>query len=253
MFSLRRLLCEQRWHRPGIDPLTMTLLVLFVFHVVVTLAGGYVKNETFYHVVGLSRPEIFSGKVWQIVSYALLHGDWSHFLLNGLMIYLIGGRIVHILGGKSFLKIFLGGVLVGGLFHLLMQPALPVGEATVVANAPLVGASAGAMALLIALTTLSPQSRMWPLPVSARNLKWGILISTVLFYLITPGLSLPVFSEIGHLVVEGQMEAVFQVSHICHLGGAVWGGFVAWRILRTPITLADLERDRARREGNMAA
>lgn len=239
--------------RPGLDALTLTCLMLLGCYVVTSFLGGYAANAELYYEVGLTRPGVLMGKVWQVGTYALLHGNWTHFLVNGLMIYLLGGKVVHILGGRMFLKIFWGGVLLGGGFHLVLQPALPLGLAGEVVNAPLVGASAGAMALLLALTSLSPQSRMWPLPVSGRNLQWGILISAALLYLCTPGLRLPLFSQIGAWAVSHQLAEIFQMAHACHFGGGVWGLFVAHRLLGKPITLAGLQKDRAKRDAEMAA
>ena len=51
---------------------------------------------------------------------------------------------------------------------------------------PLVGASGIAIGLLIALTTVSPDSKMFPLPVRARNLRNGIILGTVILLLMIP-------------------------------------------------------------------
>ena len=114
--------------------------------------------------LGLSRAAFLSGKIWQIASYGLVHGGWWHAGLNALCVWVIGARVEHIAGHRTMLRATLAGVLGGGLGHLLLGGA-----------GLLVGLSGGCMALLLLTTTLSPQSRMMPLPVSGRSLGLGLL------------------------------------------------------------------------------
>ena len=104
------------------------------------------------------------------------------------------------------------------------------------------------MALLMALVSLSPDSRMWPLMVSGKNLGRGLMFSTLILFLLTPGLKIPILQAVGEwLAFSGGMAPLFQASHICHLGGGMIGMFCAHRLLR-PVSLKDLQRDRKRRE-----
>ena len=162
----------------------MLCLVLIVVQVVVSLLGGFAKVPQVFEWFGLRREGLMEGRIWQLGTHALLHGNWIHFVMNFLVIALIGGRVYHIMGGRGFGVIFGGGVLVGSVFHLAFHPAQPMGFAGEIVNAPLVGASGGAMALLIALTALSPESRMWPVPVSGKNLGRGILLAAILLFTI---------------------------------------------------------------------
>lgn len=157
---------------------------------------------------------------------------------------------MHILGARAFAKIFFVGVLVGGMLHLLFYPRYPVGEDFSAAYIPLVGASGGLMALLMVITSLSPDSRMWPIMVSGRNLGRGLLLSTLILFLLTPGLKIPILSGMGKWLVQaGDLGVIFQISHICHFGGGVVGILYARRLLRSPVSLEDLRRARKRREG----
>ena len=80
-------------------------------------------------------------------------------------------------------------------------------------DAPLlVGLSGGCMGLLLLLTTLSPQSRMMPLPVSGKSLGLGILMAELVLALADPALGVPGFSDsrpmahpprLGQLVPNG--------------------------------------------------
>ncbi len=104
-----------------------------------------------YHGMGISH-----GKVWQLLSYALLHGDWVHLVINLFILWFAGGRVMQMLGQRKSLEIIAAGVLVGGLLHLLsgLLPVTGYGESY------LVGISGACFALLLAMATLSPHTRL---------------------------------------------------------------------------------------------
>ena len=239
-------------HRPGPDALTLLALALLVVHVAVVMRGGvvFLGNGGLYESVGLSRPGVLAGKLWQFLTYLFFHGSWPHLLLNWLIIYLIGGRVLHMLGVKAFTTIFFGGAVGGGLLHVVLFPVYPLGEGVTPPHLPLVGASGGMMALLMAFVGLSPDSRMWPLMVSGRNLGRGLMMATLILFLLTPGMRIPGLKVVGEWMAgRGGMAPVFQISHICHLGGGLVGMFYVYRLLR-PVSLERLQRDRKRREGS---
>lgn len=220
------------------------VVVLIVFHAWIGIHGGLEHPEIIklFERFGLTAVGILEGRLYQLFSYAFLHGDWSHVILNSLLLLGIGSRIEHMVGRRAFLMIISGGVLAGAVAHLMLTPyiAAPI----------LVGMSGGGMALLLFLTTLSPQSRMMPLPLSGRSLGLGILISSLLMSICNPALELGWFASIGDWIVAAGMETWFGVGHACHFGGALAGLLFAKWILRTPVTLKRLRRDRAQREAN---
>ena len=193
-----------------------------------------------YQFLGLSRESLFQqGRVWGLFTYALLHGNLSHWLTNAYLIYYFGGRIHDIFGEREVWRVATLATLGGGVFHLLFQGSLP-----------LVGASGAATGLLIALTTVSPDSKMFPLPIRARNLRNGIILGTVILLLMIPSLGVPVFGDLGErLAGRGpEWESLFMIGHACHLGGALAGIYAMRRYFRKPITLAQLQQERASRE-----
>jgi len=206
--------------------------VLFIHFGVAVTAPGMGWYETF----GLSRDGFSSGKIWQPASYALLHGAWWHAALNAVFVLLIGSRIEHFAGAAATLRVLLAGVLGGALFHLLLGTGL------------LVGISGGCMALLLLLTTVSPQSRMMPLPISGRSLGAGILLAALALTLVNPDLGLPVFSDAGRWLEARGHGSWFKMGHACHFGGALAGWIYGRWMLRQRVTLDHLRRDRARRE-----
>ena len=247
-----RFLPRPNLHRPGLDVLTLLCLGLVGVHLAIELAGGVdeMGSRGLYDRVGLSMPGMLKGWIWQLGTYGVFHGTWFHLLINVMIIYMIGGRVVHILGSRAFLRIFVGGLLAGGVVHLVLYPKYPLGEGLTTAYIPLVGASGGVMALFLALCGLSPDSRMWPLMISGKNLGRGLMLSALILMLMTPGLKVPFLGALGSQLVEGGGAALlFQVSHACHFGGGLVGLFFAARLLRAPVSLEDLRRARERREG----
>ena len=219
------------------SPLSWTWFGLVVgIQILVAIGGGVDRLAGYFETFGLSRTEFLTGKFWQPLTYGLLHGAWWHAGLNALFVLLIGSRIEYICGRAVLLKAILGGVILGGLVHLLLGSGL------------LVGLSGACMALLILLTTLSPQSRMFPLPISGKSLGLGILIAELALALIDPALGLPGFSSVGKLLVSNGMGSWFQMGHACHFGGGLAGWACGRWMLRPRVTLDRLRRDRARRE-----
>lgn len=188
---------------------------------------------------GLSRAGFLSGQIWQIASYGLIHGGWWHAGLNAVFMLLIGARVEHIAGHRTLLLATLAGVLGGGLGHLLLGAGL------------LVGLSGGCMALLLLVTTLSPQSRMMPLPVSGRSLGLGLLLAAALLSLLNPALGVPGAALLGAWLATHGLADWFQIGHACHLGGGLAGWLYGRWLLRAPVTLHHLRRARTRRERRM--
>jgi membrane associated rhomboid family serine protease len=220
-----------RFPRPGLNFHTLaplTLLVLFL-----------ATRVEWYQALGLSREGFLqNGQIWQLVTHPFLHGNLTHWLTNAFFLYYFGGRIHDIFGEREVWRTAFWSTLAGGLLHLLFQGSLP-----------LVGASGAGMGLFIALTTVSPESKMFPLPLRARNLRNGVVLGTVILLLMIPGLGVPVFSSLGRLLIENyQAEALLQIGHACHLGGALAGMLTMRKYFRKPVTLAQLRSERAARE-----
>lgn len=225
--------------RARVAPAIALGLVLLFGLVAVT--GGVDRQVWWYLTFGLQRREVLDGSVWQLASHALLHGNWPHVALNALMLWVLGAKVEDVLGKGGLLKALGCGVLGGALGHLLLAPA--GAEAS-----PLVGISGGCMGLLLVITTLSPDSRMLPLPVSGRSLGLGVLLAELGFALIDPNLGVPGLGALGAALAGRGLDGWFQIGHACHFGGALAGWCYARSWLRPRVSLASLQADRRRRE-----
>jgi membrane associated rhomboid family serine protease len=193
--------------------------------------------------LGLRRESWLGGGFWQIFSYGFVHGGWVHLAFNATGVLLLGMRIEWFLGAGGFLKVCGFGIVAGGALHLAAAPAG--------VDAPiLVGFSGAVVALLLLLTTLSPESRMWPLPVSGRALGLGILLAEGFLALIDPALGLPGFAAIGAWVSALGAASWFDIAHACHFGGGLAGWLYGRWVLRPRVSMKSLRRARERGEAD---
>ena len=227
-------LAQARW------PWAVAALILAI-HGLVTWAGGPLHVAPWYLALGLRREALCGGAVWQLFTYAWLHGSWLHVVTNALCVLVLGARVEQILGSRGFLQTLAAGTLGGALGHLLLAD----GSSTAFA---LVGLSGACVALLLVITTLSPQARMFPLPVSGRSLGLGVLSAALILALADPKLGVPGFSLLSDALAAHGLQSWFAIGHACHVGGGVAGYALAKWILRPGPTLGRLRQDRCRRE-----
>lgn len=196
------------------------------FAVIHVLSGRFPENSAILPKLWLTGEDGAWREVWRFVTYAFFHGNNLHLTLNAFGLWIIGSKVERIAGVRGMLKIFLSGVLLGGVVQLFAAPPVQAGV-------PLVGASGGIAALLLWLTTVSPDLKTWPVKISGKNLGRGIILA-----------------ESGFLAFSWFVpEAGFQpVAHACHLGGALAGWAWGKRVFRRLPTLDDLKKERARRE-----
>ncbi|MEH6779634.1 rhomboid family intramembrane serine protease [Maribacter arcticus] len=145
---------------------------------------------------------------WSIVTYSFFHGGIGHLFWNMLMIYFVGKIFLNLFDTKRFLNVYILGVILGGLFFVIGYNIFPVFFNT---NAYLIGASAGASAVLIFVCTYLPNQEV---RIIFFNVKlWMVGAAVVLLDLV----QLPISNSGGHLA---------------HLGGAFLGYLYASQLLK---------------------
>ena len=220
-------------------PASWVLVVLMLLAHLWTQVEVEAGNEVaWYEWLGLSREGMSESSYWQIFSHGWLHASWGHLVVNAVLVWLLGTRLELMMGWRVMLGVTASGIVAGGVVHLLLGHGL------------LVGISGGAMALLLCLASLSPDARVFPLGVSARNLGRGLLIGELLLALADPALGLPVVSRIGGWLVDQGFASVFRLGHACHFGGGLVGLLIArrWRGPRLTREMLRLEREKRERD-----
>jgi len=141
---------------------------------------------------------------WQLVTYAFLHGGLLHLAFNMFALYMFGGPLEQVWGGRRYLLYYGACVVSAAIAQLVV--AQVSGDVY-----PTVGASGGVFGLLLAFAIYFPHTRIMllfpPIPMPAR-----------VFAVLYAALELV-------LGVTGTQEGV---AHFAHLGGMV-GGYALLR------------------------
>lgn len=145
---------------------------------------------------------------WSLITYSFFHGGIGHLFWNMLLIYFVGRIFLNLFDTKRFLNVYLLGVILGGLFFVLGYNIFPAFFNT---NAYLIGASAGASAILIFICTYIPNQEV---RVIFFNVKLWYIGA---FVVLTDLVQLPMSNSGGHLA---------------HLGGAFLGYLYASQLLK---------------------
>jgi len=208
---------------------------LTIWLVIVNVAAFVVQNVAYLvfpatssfvpsavdRIFALSVGGLKSGFVWQLLTFQFMHGGLLHLALNCFVIYMFGREVEEALGKRSFLTLYFGSGVIGGLFQVIGALLWDTRFGGAV-----VGASAGAFGLVAAYATLFPERPLtlllfFVLPVTMRA-RYLLLIS-------------------GLMAVLGIFFGGDNVAHAAHLGGMLtgialvrWAGEWHWPRFRQP-------------------
>ena len=178
-------------------PVTLALLVA-------NIAIYMMERSVPLDVFALWPPGSFESRFqpWQLVTYAFLHGSFTHIFFNMLALYMFGGEIERLFGSRYFLLYYFGCVVSAALLHLVITAWMGVPPV------PMVGASGGIYGLLLAFGLYFPHRRILllfpPIPMPARVFVFGFAALELVF---------------------GITQTAAGVAHFAHLGGML-GGFL---------------------------
>ena len=141
----------------------------------------------------------FFSQPWSIVTYSFFHGGLWHLIMNMLILYYVSRILLNLFDPRKFLNIYFLGVIFGGLAFLLSYNIFPVFLEN---TSPMVGASAGVMAILIFVCAYMPNQEVRLLVFNIKL--WYIGAFFVLVDLV-------------------QIPSGNAGGHIAHLGGALLG------------------------------
>ena len=134
------------------------------------------------HWLALDTAGIVSGQHWKWITYSLLHQGPVHLAVNLLLLFFAGREVERIIGGRSFLGLYLAGNLLGGLAHWAAMPA-----------SALVGASAGVAAVVAAYATVLPEWELvlnpffvLPVRIRAKFVGLAVLAAGIIAWSVQP-------------------------------------------------------------------
>ena len=179
-------------------------LVLMLLRTIMYLAGG--DAQIVSEIVGWlslpAAPGAILYQPWGFVTYMFLHMDIMHILFNMLILYWTGRLFTEYLGNEKLWGTYVLGAITGAILYVVAFNVFPAFEAAR-SSAYLLGASAGVIAILVAIATLLPDYTVHLLLFGAVRLKYLAIVSILLYFI-----SIPLGNAGGH---------------IAHLGGALFG------------------------------
>lgn len=175
MMNLKNL--KYRFERFSIAEKIIVLNIVFFiipFFIQTLLYLFKLPSSTFsswFHLLPSFSEVLF--RPWTLFTYSFLHASFSHILWNMLLLYYASQMYLNLFSEHQFLKNYVLGVLVGGLFFLIGYNLFPVFEGI---YPPLVGASAGVMAVLIFVATYTPNQEIRLLFINVKLQYIGIAL-----------------------------------------------------------------------------
>lgn len=159
--------------------------------------------------------------LWQLLTYSFLHGGLWHLLFNLLALYMFGGDVEFRLGSKGLLRYFLICVFGGGALHLLLNGFLG-------SQAPLIGASAGVLGVILAFALFNPYRPVMVFPIPAPIPAW-VLAAVIA--------AIDLYAAI-------QANPTDTIAHFAHLGGMAAGFLYLKRFTLIGKVFSRLRRNR---------
>lgn len=168
---------------PLIRAWVITLVALFLAEQVAQRALGVSLTP----VLGLV-PEavVLRGYFWQVLTYAFLHADLTHLLLNSLMLVFLGSELEVLWGRKKLALYAVICALGGAVAYLLLQVFVWGAQGL---STPMVGASGAIYGLLAAYGLLfSERTLMFMMlfPMKAKHFIW-VLVAVEFFTSVSSG------------------------------------------------------------------
>lgn len=145
-------------------------------------------------------------KPWTLVTYSFLHSGFFHLFWNMYLLFFASRLFLNLFQEKTFFNVYFLGVLIGGFTFMTSYALFPAFQNS---SPMMIGASAGVMAVLIFMSTYSPdlEVRLILFNVKLRYLGLAFVLLDVI--------QIPYGNAGGHLA---------------HIGGAALGFFYVQRL-----------------------
>ncbi|MFV8366561.1 rhomboid family intramembrane serine protease [Flavobacterium sp. XS1P27] len=168
-------------------------------------------NIDYIHYVSLSsNPADLLWKPWSLLSYAFFHSGIMHIIFNMIVLNFSGRLFMTYFTSKQLLGLYVLSAIFAGICYILVFYVLSI-------NAPIVGASAAIMAILVATTTYHPLMDLRLLIIGNVKL-WHITAVIIIVDLM-------------------QLRSENMGGHISHLSGAFFG-FIFIKLLQNGTDLS---------------
>lgn len=184
----------RQWFTPAVKWLIYICVGVFILQLLFeprfTLLFGASPYTTFYHLF-----------LWQLVTYAFLHGGVGHLVINLLVLWFFGMRLEEHWGTERFLKFVIFTAATSVLVHLVIATAIY----GIVAPQFIIGISGVCYAIMLAFAYYWPDSPIY-------------------IYAIFPVKAKILVAIMGIAVLLASVrEGGSSIAHWTHLGGFLFG------------------------------
>ena len=179
----------------------------FIFSIL-SLVG--INIDYMQYVSLSSNPSQLLWKPWSLVTYAFFHTGIMHILFNLIVLNFSGRLFMTYFTGKQLVGLYFLSAIFAGIVYILVFYILNI-------SAPIIGASAAIMAILVATTTYNP----------LMELRLFIIGNVKLWHV----------TGVIILVELMQIRSENMGGHISHLAGAFFG-FIFIKLLQNGTDLS---------------
>jgi membrane associated rhomboid family serine protease len=146
-------------------------------------------------------------RIWQLLTYAFLHGNLLHIFFNMFALFMFGGTLERLWGARRLVLYFLLCALSAALIQLVVEYGTHNGT-------PVLGASGGIFGILLAFAWYFPRQKLFVIPIPIPLPAWLFVTIYALLELVYG--------------VTGTQDTV---AHFAHLGGMLGGALciLYWR------------------------
>ena len=151
--------------------------------------------------------ETFITRPWTLLTYSFIHSDIFHLIWNMVLLFYAGRFLLNLFKDSIFINNYFLGVISGGLIFICSYALFPVFDRT---YPPMIGSSAGVMAVFIFICTYTPNQHIRFFFVKLKLKHLGIAFFSLDL------IQIPYGNAGGHLA---------------HIGGAILGFFYARQLV----------------------
>lgn len=154
---------------------TWIIVITSVISLIDMFSLGWISN---WGALSLSGIRHFY--LWQIFTFQVLHAGPWHLIFNMLWLYLLGPIVQSMMTKRQFVTLYVISGVTGGATFLALAAFVPE-----MADATLVGASAGILGAMAAAVCIAPRFpiRLWFPPISIHL--WILFVGVIILALLT--------------------------------------------------------------------
>jgi membrane associated rhomboid family serine protease len=145
--------------------------------------------------------------IWQLGTYAFLHGGFGHIIWNMLALWMFGADLERVWGTRRFVRFYFFCAVGAGICVVIANYVLPWGNPSIAT----IGSSGAIFGILLVYAMLFPD----------REILWGFLIPIKVKYFVM---------IVGAMAFLSSFQVNTGVSEFAHLGGLLFG----YLFLKTP-------------------